>query len=463
MHARPHSHPDWLSVMEAVRTDMRAGRYRAARVALDQMEAALRDDAAALLAIAECRTHMGDHASTERASRAAVAAAPQSPGGAYALASALVATGDIDEADRLYSRVIAATPSDWDAWTNRSTLRTATPDHNHVAALENALDRARTTPHARIALGYALAKELEDLGDYDAAFAHLSDAAATRRAGMRYKVETDVATMEAIATTFSADRLAAAPAPDAGPGPVFVVGLPRSGTTLVDRILASHAQVTSLGELQDFALALMQTNADAADKRSLIDRSAAMDHGRLGAEYLRRLGELSDASGFVIDKAPLNFLYIGLIALALPNARIVHVRRGAMDGCYAMFKSLFRMGYPFSYSQDDLAAYRIAYARLMDNWRTALPGRMVEIDYEKLVRDPEPEIRQMLASLGIAWDDACLSPHRNHAPVATASAVQVRAPIHDRSVGMWRRYEKQLRPLADTLRAAGLALETGNL
>jgi hypothetical protein len=278
---------------------------------------------------------------------------------------------------------------------------------------------------------------------------------------MRYDVEADVATVRAIMAAFSAERLATAPAPSPEPGPIFIVGLPRSGTTLVDRILASHADITSLGELQDFALALMQTNAEALDKRSLIDRSVDMDHARLGEEYRRRLGELSDARGFVIDKAPLNYLYIGLIALALPGARIVHVRRGAMDGCYAMFKSLFRMGYPFSYSQDDLAAYRIAYARLMDHWRTALPGRMVEIDYEALVGDPEPEIRRMLAELGIAWDDACLSPHRNSTPVATASAVQVRSPIHDRSVGLWRRYEDQLAPLADALHAAGIALDTG--
>ncbi|MBB4858609.1 tetratricopeptide (TPR) repeat protein [Novosphingobium chloroacetimidivorans] len=446
--------------METVRSQMRAGHYRAARDALSMIEARCPTDTNALLAVAECWTHMGRHQAAERASRVAFTLAPRSVEAGYALASALVATGDIDEADKLYGAVIAAAPGDWDAWANRATLRTATADRNHVVAMRDALRGAQSHPQARVALGYALAKELEDLGEYSAAFAHLADAAAVRRSGMRYEVQADVATIDAITAAFSAERLATAPGAVSEPGPIFVVGLPRSGTTLVDRILASHPEVTSLGELQDFALALMQTNADATDKRSLIDRSAAMDHARLGEEYLRRLGELSDTGGFVIDKAPLNYLYIGLIALALPNARIVHVRRGAMDSCYAMFKTLFRMGYPFSYSQDDLASYRLAYARLMDDWRSALPGRMVEIDYEALVVDPEPETRRMIAELGLAWDDACLSPHHNSAPVATASAVQVRSPIHDRSVGLWRRYESELMPLADALRAGGLALET---
>ena len=132
-----------------------------------------------------------------------------------------------------------------------------------------------------------------------------------------------------------------------------------------------------------------------------------------------------------------------------------------MDSSYAMFKSLFRMGYPFSYSLTDLAAYRIAYADLMAHWRHALPNRMVEIDYERLVRNPEDETRRTLNELGIRWDEACLSPHRNASPVATASAVQVRAPIHDRSVGLWRKYEQHLAPLAAALTAANISLETG--
>ena len=447
--------------MTTVRLAMQAGQYLAANEAIERIEAEHYTDEEAMLGIGECRTHLGQHVLAERACRAALKATPNSTRAAYALASVLVATGDIDEADTLYSRVIAESPRDWDAWTNRSTLRTATPERNHVSAIQQALRAAGNNPDATVALGYALAKEFEDLGEFDAAFTHLANAAQIRRSRMAYKVDADVRTMAAIADAFCVKRLAKTPLTVDEKGPIFVLGLPRSGTTLVDRILASHADITSLGELQDFPLALMQTNSDVSDKTSLINNSAQMDHAHLGSEYLRRIKGLSVAPGFVIDKAPLNFLYIGLIALALPNARIVHVRRGAMDSSYAMFKSLFRMGYPFSYSLTDLAAYRIAYADLMAHWRHALPNRMVEIDYERLVRNPEDETRRTLNELGISWDEACLSPHRNASPVATASAVQVRAPIHDRSVGLWRKYEQHLAPLAAALTAANISLETG--
>jgi tetratricopeptide (TPR) repeat protein len=447
--------------MTTVRMAMQAGQYLAANEAIDRIEAQHYTDEEAMLGIGECRTHLGQHMLAERACRAALKAAPNSTRAAYALASVLVATGDIDEADTLYSRVIDQSPRDWDAWINRSTLRTATPERNHVSAIQRALREAGSNPDAAVALGYALAKEFEDLGEFDAAFIHLADAAQIRRSRMAYRVDADVRTMAAIADAFCLKRLAKTPLATDEEGPIFVLGLPRSGTTLVDRILASHADITSFGELQDFPLALMQTNSDVSDKASLINKSAQMDHTTLGSEYLRRINGLSTTPGFVIDKAPLNFLYIGLIALALPNARIVHVRRGAMDSSYAMFKSLFRMGYPFSYSLADLAEYRIGYADLMAHWRHALPNRMVEIDYELLVRNPESETRRMLNELRIGWDESCLNPQRNISPVATASAVQVRAPIHDRSVGLWRKYEQHLAPLIAAFTAADIPLETG--
>lgn len=434
------------------------GRYGEARAILAATEELAWDDAHALRRLAEYHGHMNRPVEAERCCARAVELAPADARARYDLAAASIALGRIDAAEAHFDRVIAENPRDWDAWANRSTLRRATAERNHVAALESALAAAGGDGEARIALGHALAKECEDLGQYDRAFAALKAAADARRARLSYRVADDVDTMAAIADAFSIERLRAAPAMSNEPGPIFILGLPRSGTTLVDRILSSHSRVASLGEIQDFALALIEGAGQAQGKADLIRRSAAMDHGALGRAYRARLAERDPGAPFAIDKTPLNFLYIGLIALALPSARIVHVRRGAMDGCYAMYKTLFRMGYPFSYDLGDLAAYRIAYERLMGHWRTALPGRMIEIDYEALIADQSGESRKLVAACGLDWEDACLDFHTNPAPVATASAVQVRAPIHDRSVGLWRHYAAELAPLADALGKAGIAL-----
>ncbi|QUM73767.1 tetratricopeptide repeat-containing sulfotransferase family protein [Sphingopyxis granuli] len=437
------------------------GRYREARTILAAIEERAWDNPRDLRRLAEYHGHMNRPVEAERCCARAVKLAPDDARAHYDLAAASIAIGRIDAAEAHFDRVIAADPRDWDAWANRSTLRRATAERNHVAALDRAMAAAGRDAEARIALGHALAKELEDLGDHDRAFAVLKAAADARRARLSYRVADDVATMAGIADAFSAERLRGAPPPAAEPGPIFILGLPRSGTTLVDRILSSHSRVASLGEIQDFALALVEGAGTAQGKADLIRRSAAMDHAALGRAYRARIAERDPDAPFAIDKTPLNCLYIGLIALALPDARIVHVRRGAMDGCYAMYKTLFRMGYPFSYDLGDLAAYRIAHERLMDHWRAALPGRMIEIDYEALIADQEGESRRLVVACGLDWEDGCLDFHRNPAPVATASAVQVRAPIHDRSVGLWRHYEAGLAPLADALRGAGIPLDYG--
>ena len=158
----------------------------------------------------------------------------------------------------------------------------------------------------------------------------------------------------------------------------------------------------------------------------------------------------------LIDKTPVHNLYIALNARALPNARIVHLRRGAMDSGYALYKTLFRMGCPYSYDLENLAAYILAHRRLMEHWRAVLPGRFLDVDYEALVSDQEAVSRDIIAHCGLDWQDACLRFHENPTPAATASAVQVRQPVHGRSVGLWRRYADQLTPLSAALAAGGL-------
>lgn len=452
--APPISDPAFEAGMRDARGAVTTGRYREAFALLRGLEP-VAGHVGDWRQLGQFYSHLGDIPSAMRAFEQAVRASGGSADTRYDLAMSCVALGELGRAETLLDQVIASRPDDWDAWTNRSTLCRATADNNHVTALKAMYGQAGGSADTRIALGFALAKELEDLGEYAQSFDYLARAAQARRERLSYSVAQDVATMEMIAAAFPATDVVR----DPGPGPIFILGLPRSGTTLVDRIFSSHSAVESLGEIQDFALALMGLVGHFGDKRGLIQASSTIDHAALGEEYLRRICERPASAPYVIDKTPLNFLYIGLIARALPTARIVHVRRGAMDSAYAMYKTLFRMGYPFSYALDDLARYVLAYRKLMAHWRTALPGRLIEIDYEALVAHQEAESRRLVATCGLEWEDDCLSFHRNAAPVATASAAQVRSPIHDRSIGLWHHYRAQLAPLAQAFTDAGIALD----
>jgi tetratricopeptide (TPR) repeat protein len=371
--------------------------------------------------------------------------------------------GDFTGAETDYDRVIALNPTDYEAYKNRSDLRTQTDASNHVAELERVISQGVPDWRGEVQLRHALSKEYEDLGQYDAAFKHLHRGTKLRRDHIRYDVRTDVATvdwiMDAYPATATRIHFETSEA-----SPIFIVGLPRSGSTLVDRILGSHPNVSSAGELNCFALALVaavrrQSGPSQLPRKELVTRSATVDFAALGHDYLVRARAAGAVTARFTDKMPLNYLYCGLINRALPNARIVQVKRHPMAVCHAMFKTLFEDGYPFSYDLAELAQYYIAYRRLMDHWQACLPGELYTVSYEALVADQEGETRKLLEFCRLDWDPACLDFHANPAPSTTASASQIRQRIYDTSVSQWRRYEKHLQPLADLLTAAGIDLE----
>jgi hypothetical protein len=313
---------------------------------------------------------------------------------------------------------------------------------------------------------YALAKELEDLGDAGA-FRHLSAANAEHKQALRYDFAQDAAIFDAIETLFAdgTNTLASGPGnPD--PASIFVVGMPRTGTTLVDRVLSSHRDVGSAGELQAMPLAVKQlvgTPSRVVVDPATIAASGALDPATIGGTYLARAAHHRPAgTSRFVDKLPANFLYIGQIARALPNARIVCLRRNPMDTVWSNYKNLFASQsayYAYSYDLMDTARYYARFDALMRLWDRLFPGRVLQLSYEALVADQEGQTRRLLDHCGLDWDEACLSFHENSAAVATPSAAQVRRPLNADAVGKWRLHETALRPVAAWLEAQGIEIE----
>ena len=404
----------------------------------------------------------GRHGRAVRCFERAAALEPGNAGFQFNLASSLKFLGRFDEAEAAYEACIAADPRHWPAYSALGQLPRRQGGHEHLARLQSLLDEGGLDIDAELHLRQALAKELEALGRYDEAFAHLLAARARKRAASRYAFGRDAALFEAVTrATPEPLSLDAAATNDA---PIFVVGMPRTGTTLLERMLASHSQVASVGESQNFAVLLKRatgTRTPTVLDPETIARAATVDVAALGREYLERTRPHGDRPRFV-DKMPLNFFYLGHIARALPGARFVALRRHPLDTVVASFRQLFATSMPYyeyAYDLGDAARYWLAYGALIEHWQKVLPGRLVELGYESLVNEPERTLRAVLDHCGLPWEAACLEFNRNPEAVATASAVQVRQPIYASSVGRWRRYQAHLAPALTVLAAAGIELD----
>jgi tetratricopeptide (TPR) repeat protein len=412
-----------------------------------------------LCKVAEHYTHCADHESALRCYRRASKLDPGNADYLFALASSEIANGDLDEGERLLDRVIALNPHDYDAYRNRATLKKQSADNNHIDEILSVLNSGVKRPAGETQLCYALAKEYEDLNEDLQSFHWLQRGANKRRSLLSYRVEGDLEVMARLQSVFNQALMDRDIEGSQKECPIFVIGLPRSGTTLADRILSSHLKVASLGEINNFAYSLMHTIGKAGNKVQLVDLSANIDFAELGERYLKSMRSYRNPAPYLIDKTPLNYLYVGLIHLALPKARIIHIQRNPMDSCYGMYRTLFRAGYPFSYDFDDLARYYIAYVQLMQHWRTVAPDALLDVSYEDLVNEQEKISREIIGYCGLDWEPACLDFHKNTSAVATASSAQVRRPVYRDALQRWRRYEDELQPLIERLREAGIALD----
>lgn len=374
--------------------------------------------------------------------------------------------GDVAGAEAGFDAAIALKPDEFEAYSGRSQLRTQTSERNHIAQLQEIVGRTRSAA-GLVQLHYALAKEQEDIGDYESAFANLKLGADTKRQHMNYRVDTDLQIIAKIQETYRPElfdgRIVGCDRDD----PIFIIGMPRTGTTLVERILGSHSLVHAAGELNTFALELMRLVKEApspapASRADFVARTAQLDFKALGEAYLSAARPVRGTTPHFIDKLPFNYLYAGLIHLALPRAKIINVQRHPMDTCFAVYKQWFKDAYPFSYNLDELGKYYLAYHQLMQHWNEVMPGVIHTLQYESLVADIDGETRRLLHYCELPWEEQCLRYYQNTQASTTASALQVRQPVYHTSVGKWRHYARQLESLRAQLERAGITIEPIN-
>jgi tetratricopeptide (TPR) repeat protein len=374
------------------------------------------------------------------------------------LGISLQVLGRLDEAGRAFERAVKLAPWKADFHLPLAHTKPFKPGDERLPAMQVlARDMAALTEQDRIALHFALGKAFEDLGEHERSFRHLLDGNALKRRRVAYDEPAILAMFERIRETFTQELIERhRGAGDPRAAPVFVVGMPRSGTTLVEQILASHSRVFGAGEREDLSNAL--PGLKGPDGLAFPEVVAAMtdaDLCRFGSRYLDGITAAAPTADRIVDKMPSNFGLLGLIHLALPNARIIHARRDPVDTCVSCFAILFvGAGQSHTYDLGELGRYYAAYAALMEHWRQVLPaGVMLDVHYEDVVDDLEGQGRRIISHCGLEWEEACLDFHRTQRPVQTASSVQVRQPIYRGSVGRWRRYGELLRPLLDALDA----------
>ncbi len=386
------------------------------------------------------------------------------------LATCAIFLGDIELGEKLYKELIALNPDHRKNHYQLSRLKTA-QDTGHIEQMVEVI-KGSTDTKRDIPILFALGKEYEDLGEWDDSFKFYKQACDGVRAQTGYRVEQDVELIDAVIETYDADYLRENLSQNAQrdaaestgrPAPIFVLGLPRTGTTLVERILSSHHDVSSVGETTFLQTAIRKAagmSSGISINADVMRAVAEKDPSEIAQGYMQRIEYRLGDEGFFIEKLPFNFLFTGVIAAAWPQARIVHLVRHPLDACFSMYKQVFTWAYHFSYSIDDLGDYYVAYNRMRHHWKSVLGDRFVEVSYEQLVSDQEAQTRKLLDALNLPFDEACLAFEKNKAPSATASSVQVRSKVHQGSVGKWERYSEQLAPLERKLSEAGIDLDS---
>ena len=445
----------WPAQLDYIDALFRLGRFADAHARIDQLLTLRPSDGGLLGLKSLALANLGDYDAAIAILRQLLAQNPTARDALLQLAHLLRVVGAADEAVDIYNRVIAVDPSCGEAYLALANLKTYRFTEFEVEAMKQALEKKDLNEGARIDLRFALGHGFDQLGRYEEAFQSFATANALKRMQVEFDLE---AVEDTIARTrqFQSERFFAERSHmgvDAR-SPVFIIGMPRSGSTLVEQILASHSQLEALGELRllyQLAGAITEGKGDPAYGTAL----AALDAPSLAAyarTYLDGIAQLKTTSrqGF-IDKTPNNFLHVGLIHLLFPRAAIIDVRRHPMACGFSNFVHLFGPGHEFSYRLNEMGRFYRSYVQLMDHYDRVLPGRVFRLHYEDLIADPKTETARLLAHLGLEFEEACLTPHLTRRPILTPSAEQVRQPLRRSPDSHWQHYAPWLGPLAEAL------------
>ena len=384
----------------------------------------------------------------------ALALEPNNAGARHNMGTALTVLGRLEEASRNFEIACRLKPRSAEYFRSLANSKRFTAGDPALAAMEElARDLESLSPRDQVELHFALGKVYGDLQDYERSFGHYQAGNALKRSLTPYDEPGTLAFLQRIRDVFTPELM------DIKKGlgnpsrvPIFIVGMIRSGTSLVEQILASHPEVFGAGELNAFKVAVAEASSSNVPFTGGARELGAAELGRMAAAYLGELAAMAPHASRVTDKMPANFRFLGLIHLAFPNARIIHTRRDPVDTCLSGYTTLFVGDQPQTYDLAELGRYYLAYEALMAHWRRVLPKRvLLEVRYEDLVDDFDQQARRIVAHCGLEWDDACAEFHRAERPVRTASATQVRQPIYRTSIGRWRVYGERLRPLLDAL------------
>ncbi len=434
------------------------GQMNRADLALGEATRHYKGDAVVADSIGTVLSQLGEHEDAAPWFEKSVAAAPEQIGFLVNQANNQIFTGELRQAQATLANVFALDPDNANAHWILAGTRRAT-DSKHIDVLLPLASKFEQQPHSAAFVYYALGKEYEDLEQWEPAFDSFSKGAAARRQTLAFDEGAEQGLFEALKHACTTKWLAGCGRGNQDTSPIFVVGQPRTGTTLVERMISSHSAVHSAGELQQFGYSIRRlSNYSEAQRYSarLAEMAVELAPGALGDAYLQATIKARGTRARFVDKLPLNYLFLPIIHAALPEAKIVHLQRHPMDACFASFKQLFADAYPHSYDQQEMARHHVRYHALMAIWRERFGDVFHDIAYEAVAADPEPQAQALFSYLDLEFEPDVLNFHQQKQAVATASAVQVREPVHTRSVGRWRRYERQLEPMREILSDAGI-------